>query len=102
MSQVIESVKEQINSSVGNAISVFMMKELRRLYQEMLRNVDASGEIINNVNVTRLKEETLNKVLTLCKQRIGKFVLLTLDGQVGTAFLTLLRILSRAAKIITQ
>ena len=101
MSQVIESVKEQINSSVGNAISVFM-KELRRLYQEMLRNVDASGEIINNVNVTRLKEETLNKVLTLCKQRIGKFVLLTLDGQVGTAFLTLLRILSRAAKIITQ
>ena len=101
MSQVIESVKEQINSSVGNAISVFM-KELRRLYQEMLRNVDASGEIINNVNVTRLKEETLNKVLTLCKQRIGKFVLLTLDGQVGTALLTLLRILSRAAKIITQ
>ena len=65
MSQVIESVKEQINSSVGNAISVFMMKELRRVYQEMLRNVDASGEIINNVNVTRLKEETLNKVLTL-------------------------------------
>ena len=57
MSQVIESVKEQINSSVGNAIPVFMMKELRRLYQEMLQNVDTSGEIIDNVNVTRLKKK---------------------------------------------
>ena len=45
MSQVIDSVKEKINSSVVNAIAVFMMKELQRLYQEMLQNLDASEEI---------------------------------------------------------
>ena len=36
-----------------------MIKELCRLYQKMLRNLDASEEIINNVNVTRLKEKIL-------------------------------------------
>ena len=45
MSQVIDSVKEKIYSSVDNAIPVFIMKEFRRLYQEMLQNLDASEEI---------------------------------------------------------
>ena len=43
-----------------------MMKELRGLYQEMLRKLDAFEEIINNVNVTRLKEEILKEVIALC------------------------------------
>ena len=52
LSQEIESVEEKNNSSVSSSILVFMMKDLRRLYKVMLRNLDASEEIINNVNVT--------------------------------------------------
>ena len=76
LSQVIQSVEDKINSSVGNAIPVFMMKDLHRLYQEML----------DNVNVTKLKEEILKRVPTLCERRNGKFILLTLDRHVGKAF----------------
>ena len=54
--QVIESVEDKINSSAVNAIPVFMIKDLRGLYQEMLRNLIASEEIIIDGNVTRLKE----------------------------------------------
>lgn len=74
MSQVIESLKENINSSVGNAIPVFILKELPCLYQEKLRNLDMSQELISNVNVTKLKEETIKEVTALCKQKNGKFV----------------------------
>ena len=51
----------------------------------MLRNLYASEKIINNVNVTRLKEEILKWVPALCEQRNGKFILLTLNRQVGKA-----------------
>ena len=54
LSQVIKFVKGKINLSVANTIAVSMMKELWLLYQKMLQNLDASEEIINNVNVARL------------------------------------------------
>lgn len=43
------------NLSLSDTISAFIMKDLRRLYHKVRRNLDASEEIINNVNVTRLK-----------------------------------------------
>ena len=106
--QVIESVEDKINSSVVNAIPVFMIKDLRSLYQEMLRNLTASEEIIIDGNVTRLKEEVLKEVSALCEQRGGKFILLTLDAHVGKALFDVTQnsykddgiVLSRAAKII--
>ena len=33
-----------------------------------------SQELISNVNVTKLKEETIKEVPALCKQKNGKFV----------------------------
>ena len=81
LSQVIESFEDKINSSVANAILVFMMKDLHRLYQEIFQNLDAPQEIINNVNVIRLRE-ILKQVLALCEQSDGKFILLTLDAHV--------------------
>ena len=106
--QVIESVEDKINSSAVNAIPVFMIKDLRCLYQEMLRNLIASEEIIIDVNVTRLKEEILQEVSALCEQRNGKFILLTLDAHVGKALFDVTQnsykddgiVLSTAAKII--
>ena len=95
---------------MANAIPVFMMKDLRRLYQEMLRNLDTSEEITNNVNVIRLKEEILEEVPAPCEQRNGKFVLLTLGAHVGKALFDVTQnshkddgiVLSRAAKIIRK
>ena len=105
--QVIESAEDKINSSVVNAIPVFMIKDLRGLYQEMLRNLIASEEIIIDGNVTRLKG-VLKEVSALCEQRNGKFILLTLDAHVGKALFDVTQnsykddgiVLSRAAKII--
>ena len=95
---------------MANAIPVFKMEDLRRLYQEMLRNLDTSEEITNNVNVIRLKEEILEEVPAPCEQRNGKFILLTLDAHVGKALFDVTRnshkddgiVLSRAAKIIRK
>ena len=83
--QIIESVEDKINSSVANAIPVFMMKYLCCLYQEIFQNLDAPEEIINNVNATRLKEEILKQAIALCEQRNDKFILLTLDKYVVKA-----------------
>ena len=59
LSQVRESVEDKIISSVANTIPVFMTNDLRRQYQEVLRNLDASEKIINHANVARLKEEEI-------------------------------------------
>ena len=40
LSQVIESVKNKINSSAANAVPVFIMKDLCHLYQGMLPNLE--------------------------------------------------------------
>ena len=64
-------------------IPVFMIKGLRSLYQDLPWNLDAFEEITNNVNVTGLKEKILKELTTLCKQRDGKVILLTLDRNVG-------------------
>ena len=88
--------------------SVFVVKDLRGLYQDLLRN--ASVEIINKVNVTRLKEEILKEVSALCEQRNGKFILLTLCRNVGKAFVEVTQnfhkdngiVQSRAPKIIRK
>ena len=60
-----------------------MIKGLRSLYQDLPWNLDAFEEITNNVNVTGLKEKILKELTTLCKQRDGKVILLTLDRNVG-------------------
>ena len=86
------------------------MKDLRHLYQEMLRNLDASEEIINNINVTRLNKEILKELPTLCEQRNGKCILLTLDSHVGKTLFDVTQnshkddgiVLPRAAKIICK
>ena len=86
------------------------MKDLHCLYQEMIRNLYASEEITNNVNVTKLKDKILKRVPTLCEQRDGKFILLTFDRQVGKALFNVAQnshkddsiMLPRAAKIICK
>ena len=46
-------------------ILVFLMKDLGGLFQEILWDLDESEEIINDINVARLKEEVLKGIHTL-------------------------------------
>ena len=46
-------------------ILVFLMKDLGGLFQEILWDLNESEEIINDINVARLKEEVLKGIHTL-------------------------------------
>ena len=49
------------------------MKNLKKLYQEKLSYLEVPPDFIENVHVTRLKKDILNKKITgLCEQNNGK------------------------------
>ena len=81
--EVTNTIEELIITSTNNP--VFMMKDLRVMYQERLRDLNASSEQIDRVNVTRLKEHILKEVHGLREEKKGKCVLLTMDGTAGRA-----------------
>ena len=56
-----------------------MMKDLHAMFQQKLRQLGATNEHVDRVNVTRLKDNILAEVPGLCEQTKGKYVLLTLD-----------------------
>ena len=66
-------------------ISVFFLKNLRRPYWDWLKHLGADGDVIRNVNVTRLKEKLLAKIPGLWKQKNGKFLILTVQEDIGRA-----------------
>ena len=66
-------------------ISVLFLKNLRRPYWDWLKHLGADEDVIRNVNVTRLMEQLLAKIPGLWKQKNGKFVILTVQEDVGRA-----------------
>ena len=60
-----------------------MVKDLRILYQEKLRQLGSPKQLIEKVFVTKLKNSILEQVPGLCEQKKGKFVIITLNGDVG-------------------
>ena len=68
--EVVSVVQEKI---LGDQhISVFFLKDLRRLYQDWLKYLGADEDIIENVNVTRLKEQLLGEIPGFWEQKTGK------------------------------
>ena len=68
--EVVSVVQEKI---LGDQhISVFFLKDLRRLYQDWLKYLGADEDIIENVNVTRLKEQLLDEIPGFWEQKSGK------------------------------
>ena len=102
-------IEEHIMSS-QDSTPIFMMKDLRSMYQEKLEHLGATNDYVSRVNVTRLKQRILKQIPGLCEQKSGKFVLLTLDGEVGEAIFEASLctsqddgvILCKAAKIIRK
>ena len=62
---------------------VFMMKDLRKQYQNILRKHGATAESIECVNVTRLKEAILAEMPDLFEKKKGKFTILTSSKPLG-------------------
>ena len=55
------------------------------MYQERLRELGASEEDIELVNVTRLKQCLLKELPGLREDKEGRSIMLTLDGSTGRA-----------------
>ena len=83
LSEVANTLQELIISS--ETTPVFYMKDLRVMYQQKLKELGASNEQTERVNVTRLKEHILHEVHGLCEEKKGKCILLTLNGAMGRA-----------------
>ena len=91
-------------------MSVFYLKDLNTLYQERLRYLGADVNTIKNVNITRLKDQIVNEIPGLSVQKSGKFVILTLQEDVGRALVECSQntrqdegiILSKAARVVRR
>ena len=87
---------------------VFVLKDLVKMYKEILLDLGANEEFIRKVHSTRLKESIMKHVSCLYEKKKGKDVLLTLEEHVGHAIFEASKtssfdegiILSKAAKII--
>lgn len=64
---------------------VFMMKDLRYKFQKMLRKHGSTDDVIDRVNVTRLKENIIADIPGLLEQKSGKFTILTSNKFMGGA-----------------
>ena len=64
---------------------IFMLNNLRRMYQKKIKCHGTPDSAVKNVNLKRLTEASINQVLGLCEQKSGKLVSLTLDGVIGKA-----------------
>ena len=108
LSEVITAMEAQISDQ--SQVPVFFMKDIKELYKDKLQYLEASKDLIENIHVTRLKNEILKRIPGLCEQNNGKFSVVTLDGESGRALFKASQtsttdegmILSKAARVIRR
>ena len=83
-SKVLKFIEESILACVETTTPEFYLKELTEMYD---RHLIAQGttETANSVHRTRLKNAILENVPGLCVTKRGKYVLLTLNGELRRA-----------------
>ena len=72
LSHVVSWIEDKVLNE--KELPIFMLKDIRQIYQERLSILGLSKDFIRNVNVTRLKEDILEQMPGLCKKKDGKFV----------------------------
>ena len=108
LSHVVSWIEEKVLNE--KELPIFMLKDIRQIYQEHLSILGLRKDIIQNVNVTRLKEDILEQMPGLCEKKDGKFVVLTVEDEVGKTLISLAQnsakdngfVISKAAKIIRK
>ena len=103
----IVGITEDVFSSTEKS-PVFVLKDLVKMYKEILLDLGANVEFIRKVHSAILKESIMKHVSCLYEKKKGKDVLVTLEEHVGHAIFEVSKtssfdegiILSAAAKII--
>ena len=83
LNKVVLLMEPQIEDQ--SQVPVFLMKDLKKPYQEKLSYLEALPDFIDHVHATRLKMENLKTISGLCEQVNGKLSMLSLDGENGRA-----------------
>ena len=108
LSELFAFIEDSIDSN--DSIPVFLLKELKKFYQERLELNNAPEEFVKNVHSTRLNLKILEEIPGLREEKQGKDVVLTLDGEMGRAIFEACQyssqddgfILAKATKIIRK
>ena len=79
LKEVIFLIEAQLEDQTQ--VPVFLMKDLKKLYQENLSYLEALPDFIDQVHATRLKKENLKRIPRSCEQINGKLSVLSLDGE---------------------
>ena len=106
LSEIVEIIEDILSSTERSP--VFVLKDLVKMYKEILLDLGANVEFIRKVHSTILKESIMKHVSCLYEKKKGKDVLVTLEEHVGHAIFEVSKtssfdegiILSAAAKII--
>ena len=84
LAEVMYFIEETITVSKEGDVPVFRLQELVQMYKEELRSYGLN-DIADYVHVTRFKYKILQLVPCLRESKAGKFILLTLDKDLGKA-----------------
>ena len=68
LDEVILSMEAQIKDQTQ--VPVFFMEDLKKIYQERLSYLEAPLDFTDITHVTRLKKEILEKIPSLCEQKM--------------------------------
>ena len=90
LSEVVYFIEETITVSKEGDVPVFRLQELVQMYKEELRSYGLN-DIADYVHVTRFKYKILQLVPCLRESKAGKFILLTLDKDLGKALFEVCR-----------
>ena len=108
LSKLFAFIEDSIDSN--DSIPVFLLKELKKFYQERFERNNAPEDFVKNVHSARLILKILEEIPGLREDKQGKDVVLTVDGEMGRAVFEACQyssqddgfILAKAAKIIRK
>ena len=83
LSEIVGIIEDVLSSTEKSPVLV--LKDLMKMYKEILLDLGANEVFIRKVHSTRLKGSILKHVSCLYEKKKGKNVLLTLEEHVGHA-----------------
>ena len=81
LSEIVGIIKVVLSSTEKSPM--FALKNLVKMYKEILLDLEANEEFIRKVHSTRLKESIIKHVSCLYEKKNGEDVLLTLEEHFG-------------------
>ena len=83
LSELYAFIKDSI--APNDSVPVFLLKKLKKFYQEKLKANNTPEEFVKNVHSTRLKLKILEDITGLREEKHEKDVVITVDVEMGRA-----------------